>query len=75
VLAYLMSLGQYCLLASREHAQQYWRLCRSESERTFVQLHAKLPFVALVKVAAVQPCTPSPLASKVRAQDQARFMA
>jgi hypothetical protein len=35
VLAYLVSLGQYRLLVPHEHAQQYWQLFMSESERTF----------------------------------------
>lgn len=35
VSTYLMSLGQYCLLASHVRASQYWQLLVSESERTF----------------------------------------
>jgi len=35
VLAYQVSLGQYCVLASHEHAQQYWQLFVSENESKF----------------------------------------
>jgi hypothetical protein len=64
VLAYLVSLGQYCVLASHEHAQQYWQLFVSESKQ--VQLHAKLPFVAresprnLAAPSSVTSCLESP---------------
>ena len=35
VLAYQVSLGQCCVLASLEHAQQYWQLFVSENESKF----------------------------------------
>jgi hypothetical protein len=35
VSAYLVSLGQYCVLASHEHAPQYWQLFVSGNESKF----------------------------------------
>ena len=35
VLAYLVSLGQYCVLASHEHAKQYWQVFVSENKSKF----------------------------------------